>query len=378
MNRTPILLTALLLTTVPFVQATDLPNLGDAPASYSLEDPTPPEDSGSHLTVFFQLADPQVLQPLVTVDTMEGDRVLVVFGTGIDVFATDGARSDGTIRTEAVARNHLEFRWHRIDLTLEGASYTVSLDGGAPVQLRTFSQAHEGRLGAAPDDFIAPGYPAPERYEARWDSTDGSQELTFRDGPSDHGWSTVDTEGDRILLWPDRRGQFSQSGTLEIESEVLPGVAYIARDVPAIDGRYVAEASGQVENTIRPPIGQAVLAGISGPGSSPTVHWAILFDAVGPEPYTFGYALLGPDGSKTPVGGPWNTATPHHVRLVVDEPADRLEVSVDFAAEAFVFQGLGLDTSTKVAVGDLAPGLALAGLGGADASYDEVSVYPAP
>ncbi len=376
---------ALLLTTLPL--ATVATSFTSVPA------PTVP-DQGSHLILHGRSPDStSTRSTILSVDTPDGELVMAAEIAYGSLWISDGRDGDGSLRffkAPATSIPHGRIQQHEqlFEVTLDGDHYTISVDQFPPVTARTVLTATTGQLSADLQAYLSSqerqGVRSPAISSVRWTSAPHATLHTFTSGPDANGWTTVDPSGEAIILHDDRFGDRSR-GHLEIESTHLPTVRYIQTPVTGFDGRYVAEAAAFPDTALFPHP-QALVAGISGPEvDDPSVHWAVVLDRAPASTDDLNTLIddwtlyfVGPNGERTQIGDNWFDFAYHRVRLHVDEPADRIDVVVDDATQAFRFQGLGIGTSESIATGDVVadPVLPLRPLDVGSVIYDNVAVYP--
>lgn len=314
------------------------------------------------------------------IETPQGDPVMIAYADGNVLKASNGAGPTATIGP--ISRG-----WHRVDLRLDGASYSLALDEDAVATLATTVAATEGAFSdrLALQDALCgcPGSPI-EIARARF-LPDGAVVTSFAAPVS--AWIAHDPH-DAVQVQTHTDGALG-TGVLDVSSGKLAPVGvgdelgYVSTDVSGMGGAYVAEASfrpGFVSTLADGiPDHQAVLAGISGDAAAPEVHWALVMAAAGAggvDQRTWGLFLLGPDGSRTPVSPTWTALDPpwHHTRVRVDEAAGTMLVQVDDASTSLRFDFESLAPSARVATGDVSPDV-FVWTGNGAGKYDNLAVW---
>ncbi len=387
MFRTPV--PALALSAVLLATGFALPTSASLDLDPSAAFPTPftkvpaPEAGtrGHHLTAFIKV-DPRQETPLfVVIHPDTGEPVMWARGFLSSVVISDGRTSAGNVRNVTLPWS-LTTAPQRFDVTLEGDTYVFAISQFARHEARTFVTAYEGRSG---DPASVPlrlehrrGTPIVD--ESRWSSSPLARSHTFTSPPASNGWSVYDPEGEHIrprpLGYADR-----SNGAVEVIWSLGASIGYLHTSLAGMEGRYVAEGSG-AKDTELPPGDEALVAGISGPANAPIINWAVVMGkvlpVVGNTTFVDEWSLffVGPDGARTQVGDKWFTYEFHRVRVIVDEPAGRIDVVVDGAAEAFRFEGLALAPSTEMATGILKMVADRVAPTVFDARFDNLALYP--
>lgn len=339
-------------------------------------DDAPGHAYGNHVKVYFRVpsgtGDPT---GVLGIRDPTGALVMYAYAKDNDLFVTDGTE-DGVESSSLVLPGAVVgSSWHRLDVILHGATYTLHLDQQHTVTARAFTAATQGTWIEDPRGLAGPWNDDVDWAGHRVDDGAMAHDETFtRATPT---WETVG-DLDAINVRADRGGHLSP-GRLEVFSLGSLDHAYVRAPTDHLDDSYVAEAAVSIGSNLNSPIGYVALAGLSGSADAPEVHWAVLIDRPfpagesGPTAFVNRWALhfVDGDGARTQVSPGWLDTLWHTVDVRVDEFNDAITVTVD-AGESHTFH-TELGTISHVAAGNL--GTSIDPIISNPALYDELAVY---
>ncbi len=366
-RRTQTLVIALALVTLVLTPPSD-----DATATVAPSEDLPVH--GPHLVTFFWIDDPAGhATTVLAAEDPDGTLILKADVNMRRIHVSDGS-NDSAERPTIEVPLPITSSWNRVDILLQGDTYSISVDQKASVEGRTFVPATAGAWIDDPRHLDDDGMIEEVVWaDQRVDGGDGTYEHTFTTSLAEGHWRSHE-DGGEVDELRNATG-YRSAGSAEILGAITPGLAYIHAPVDAFAGRFGADVSARPhQNLFGGPIGQTFLAGLSGPIENPTIGWAFLIDRPAGTLDAWAVFYQAPDGIRTQVGPTMDSPAWSSYRFTIDETGDRITLRIE-GGDAVTLSDQDLGTSDRVGIGDLDPAIGL-DHGAGVMRVDDVALYP--